>query len=124
VELFELTQAGEVIIHVVTNTTNVQALAAPGAFDNVLTGNRANGNAVFDGFDGNLDPPCDNNRWVQNQFGTVNQPCVGSPITPAAAAADGPQAAQTEASESEEGGLELTRRGQVDGSAVSASEVS
>ncbi len=123
VELFQLTQAGPVTIHVVTNTTNVEEVAAPGAFDNVLTGNRANGNAVFDGFDGNLVPPCDNNRWVQNQFGTVNQPCVGFPIAPAAAAADSPQAL-TEASESEELGLELTRRGQVDGSAVSASEVS
>lgn len=122
-QLANLTEAGPVTVHIVTNTTSETFVAAPGAFDNVLTGNRANGNVVFDGFDGNLDPPCDNNRWVQNQFGTVNQPCVGTPIAPAAAAAVGPQAL-TEASESEERGGELTRRGQVDGSAVSASEVS
>jgi parallel beta-helix repeat protein len=121
VELFELTQAGEVIIHVITNTTNVQEVAAPGAFDNVLTGNRANGNADFDGFDGNLDPPCDNNRWVQNQFGTVNQPCVGSTTASAAAAAG---AASSESTGGQERGGEFSSRGQDLGSATAGPEVS
>ncbi|CAN5277081.1 hypothetical protein BH18ACT4_BH18ACT4_03570 [soil metagenome] len=29
-----------------------------------------------DGFDENFRPPCDNNTWRNNVFGTVNQPCV------------------------------------------------
>jgi len=29
-----------------------------------------------DGFDLNVDPACDNNTWLGNTFGTVNQPCV------------------------------------------------
>ncbi|MDQ4131765.1 MAG: hypothetical protein M3179_00835 [Actinomycetota bacterium] len=33
-----------------------------------------------DGFDLNVDPPCDNNTWLGNRFGTVNQPCVWSHV--------------------------------------------
>ncbi|CAN5192883.1 hypothetical protein BH18ACT4_BH18ACT4_05060 [soil metagenome] len=29
-----------------------------------------------DGFDENFRQPCDNNTWLDNRFGTVNQPCV------------------------------------------------
>ena len=115
-QLASLTEAGTVTVHVVTNTTTEIFEAAPGANNNVLIGNRAQGN-IFDGFDGNLVPPCDNNRWVQNQFGTVNQPCVGSPTLPAAAA-DGPQAASTEPTPDQ--GLELGGRGQGAGSVAEA----
>ncbi len=38
--------------------------------------NRAHGNGQFDGSDGSLMPPCGANVWDQNDFGTVNQPCV------------------------------------------------
>lgn len=76
VDLFNLTQAGSVTINVVTNTTNVQVLAAPAPFNNTLFGNRGSGNGNVDGYDGNVDPPCDNNKWRASRFGTVNQPCV------------------------------------------------
>jgi len=79
VELYNLTLAGPVTIHVVTNTTNVRVLAAPAPYNNMLFANRGHGNAEFDGYDGNVDPPCDNNKWRANMFGTVNQPCVVGP---------------------------------------------
>ena len=47
---------------------------ARGAHDNFLSGNEGSGNGEFDGTD--LNPSCDNNAWVANVFGTVNQPCV------------------------------------------------
>ena len=75
-ELYNLTQAGTVTIHVVTNTTNERFLAAPAPYDNTLIGNRGSGNGEVDGYDGNLEPPCDNNKWRASRFGTVNQPCV------------------------------------------------
>jgi parallel beta-helix repeat protein len=60
-----------------------------------------------DGFDLNVDPPCDNNTWVGNILGTVNQPCVrhhvGTPAAPAtasppsAAIASSPRAASAPA---------------------------
>ncbi|MDP8929368.1 MAG: right-handed parallel beta-helix repeat-containing protein [Actinomycetota bacterium] len=78
-ELYNLTQAGEVIIRVLTNTTNVETLAAPAPYDNTLIGNRGSGNAEVDGYDGNLEPPCDNNKWRASRFVTVNQPCVVGP---------------------------------------------
>lgn len=78
-ELFQLTQQGEVTAHVVTNTTNVTTVAAPAPFDNTLIGNRGFGNGDVDGFDPNVDPPCDNNKWRASRFGTVNQPCVAGP---------------------------------------------
>ncbi len=43
--------------------------------NNTLEHNRAATNGRFDGMDAN--PACDNNRWRQNRFTTVNQPCVG-----------------------------------------------
>ncbi len=67
----------------------------PGAIDNTLVGNQGSGNGNHivgtsvgkqDGFDGNV--ACDNNRWIANIFGTVNQACVaanggtGTPIGP------------------------------------------
>ncbi|MBW3641816.1 MAG: right-handed parallel beta-helix repeat-containing protein [Actinobacteria bacterium] len=75
-DLFNLAQAGTVTINVVTNTTNVQTQVTPGATNNTLVMNTGQGNAEFDGFDGTLEPPCDNNKWDRNGFGTVNQPCV------------------------------------------------
>lgn len=78
-ELYALTQAGPVTIHVVTNTTNVRTLAAPAPYDNTLIANRGSGNGEVDGYDGNLDPPCDDNLWRASLFVTVNQPCVVGP---------------------------------------------
>ncbi|MDP8975554.1 MAG: hypothetical protein M3N28_04165, partial [Actinomycetota bacterium] len=63
---------------VVTNTTNVQTQVTPGATNNTLVMNTGQGNAEFDGFDGTLEPPCDNNKWDRNGFDTVNQPCVAA----------------------------------------------
>lgn len=48
-------------------------LRSPG---NRAVGNRAHGNGEFDGSDGTLMPPCSRNVWEDNDFGTVNQPCV------------------------------------------------
>jgi parallel beta-helix repeat protein len=48
-------------------------LRAPG---NQAFRNRGHGNGEFDGSDGTLMPPCGKNVWNDNQFGTVNQPCV------------------------------------------------
>lgn len=48
------------------------------ARDGIFAGNSARGNATFDGFDSNAS--CDNNSWVRNVFGTVSQPCVGTPM--------------------------------------------
>lgn len=74
-ELTGLADAGTVTINVVTNTTN-ESIVTPAPFDNRIVRNRATGNVVFDAYDGTLDPPCDNNIWNANTFGTVNQPCV------------------------------------------------
>jgi parallel beta-helix repeat protein len=46
------------------------------AAGNQAVGNRAHGNGEFDGSDGTLMPPCSRNVWEDNDFGTVNQPCV------------------------------------------------
>ena len=48
-------------------------LRSPG---NTATGNRGRNNGEFDGSDGTLMPPCGKNVWENNDFGTVNQPCV------------------------------------------------
>ena len=79
VELYNLTLAGPVTIHVVTNTTNERVLAAPAPYNNTLFANRGFGNGDVDGYDGNLEPPCDNNKWRASMFGTVNQACVVGP---------------------------------------------
>ena len=76
-ELTDLADAGTVTINVVTNTTN-EPVTTPAPFDNRIVRNRATGNVVFDAYDGTLDPPCDNNIWNANTFGTVNQPCVAN----------------------------------------------
>ncbi|MDQ3570186.1 MAG: right-handed parallel beta-helix repeat-containing protein [Actinomycetota bacterium] len=78
-ELYNLTLAGPVTIRVATSTTNVQTVAAPAPYNNILIGNRGSGNAEVDGYDGNLEPPCDNNKWRASRFVTVNQPCVVGP---------------------------------------------
>lgn len=46
----------------------------PGATDNVVSGNSAHGNALWDGADDT--PGCDNNTWTGDSFGTANQDCV------------------------------------------------
>ena len=48
----------------------------PGAVNNVLFKNQGTGNLEHDGHDDNEN--CDNNRWKNNRFGTVNQPCVAN----------------------------------------------
>lgn len=67
---------------------------------NTIRGNTAVGNGFgsmtsyasdppyTDGFDLNVDPPCDNNTWLNNTFQTVNQPCVLHHVPPSAGAAD------------------------------------
>ena len=56
-----------------------------GSAGNAAIGNRARGNGEFDGSDGRLMPPCGPNVWADNDFGTVNQPCVsaGTAVPPA-----------------------------------------
>jgi hypothetical protein len=66
-----------VTIHVQTNTTNVQTQVTPGATNTTAPMNSGQGNAEFDGFDGTLEPPCDN-KWDRNGFGSVNQTCVAA----------------------------------------------
>jgi parallel beta-helix repeat protein len=44
--------------------------------NNVITNNQVRGSAVHDLHDANLAPPCDNNVWRANAFGTFNQACV------------------------------------------------
>ena len=75
-ELSSLLNAGAVTVHVVTNTVSAMIVRTPGASGNTLAKNSGHGNAVFDGFDGTLDPPCDANQWTKNVFASVNQPCV------------------------------------------------
>jgi hypothetical protein len=53
----------------------------PQPTNNRASRNQAHGNAQFDGFDGNT-PACGSNVWENNDFGTVNQPCVGSGVVP------------------------------------------
>ena len=72
----QLDQAGTVTAHIVTNTTNEPVVVAPAPYNNTLIGNRGSGNGEVDGYDGNLEPPCDNNTWRASHFGSVNQPCV------------------------------------------------
>ncbi len=88
-QLADLADAGDVTAHIVTNTTLETVEAAPGATDNLVRRNRAEGNAGADGYDGNLDPPCDNNTWSANHLPTVNQPCVGPGVVVAPAAPPG-----------------------------------
>lgn len=47
-----------------------------GTTANTFRANRARNNPQFDGHDGNTSPPCGTNLWEDNDFGTVNQPCV------------------------------------------------
>lgn len=78
VQLYNLAQAGPVTIHVTTNTTNVPVVLARAPYDNILRDNRGHKNGAFDAYDGNVDPPCDNNKWQDSHFGTVNQPCISA----------------------------------------------
>jgi hypothetical protein len=77
------------------NDNDVDGITVAGggvpATDNTINRNRAADNGRFDGSDfngiSNTLAPCDNNNWSQNQFGTVNQECVGDGAVPIAAAA-------------------------------------
>ena len=51
--------------------------ANPGPPKNKVTKNSGKGNGQFDGYDGNT-PGCGSNTWKDNEFGRVNQPCVGA----------------------------------------------
>lgn len=55
-----------------------------GSSENRAAGNRAQGNATYDGYDGNSSPACDANAWERNHFALVNQPCVSQPVSRAA----------------------------------------
>ena len=76
-QLYNLTQAGPMTIHIVTNTTNVSS-QTPGAENNTVSGNMGRSDTEFDGNDQTVTPPCDHNRWAGNSFGTVNQACVAT----------------------------------------------
>jgi parallel beta-helix repeat protein len=75
-QLVNLTQAGPVTIHLVTNTTNHPVQFYAGAVNNTLMNNSGANNAERDGRDDNAG--CDNNHWAANRFGTVNQQCVAA----------------------------------------------
>jgi parallel beta-helix repeat protein len=79
-ELYELTRAGPVTVQIITKTDNVLQIP-PGATGNVLKGNTGVGNSNLDGVDKNFAPSCDDNVWVFNFFGTVNQRCVDPDAT-------------------------------------------
>jgi len=67
-------------LHVEGPSTNQAGeQTSPGAINNKLLANRGRSNERFDGFDGNLNPPCDNNMWRGNRFRTVNLACVRGP---------------------------------------------
>lgn len=81
---------------------NVPREERAGSENNTLIGNRGMGNGEHDGHDGN--PDCDENRWIRNIFGTVNQPCVSAtatvpPVGGAAAAADSAESVEPEPDE-------------------------
>jgi len=77
-QLYNATQAGPVTVHITTNTTNVSTQTGPGAENNTLTKNTGHDNVGHDAVDSNVAPPCDNNKWTYNNFGTVNQACVAT----------------------------------------------
>ncbi|MDP9388475.1 MAG: right-handed parallel beta-helix repeat-containing protein [Actinomycetota bacterium] len=83
-ELHQLTKAGDVTAHIVTNTSNDLVKVADGAVDNTLKDNRGHDNAVLDGEDENKD--CGTNKWAHNRFVTVNQKCVAAAAAPAGSA--------------------------------------
>lgn len=51
----------------------------PNGRSNVLRSNRALGNGMFDLWDSNRNPDCDNNRWSGNQAGVGVPPCTLAP---------------------------------------------
>lgn len=84
-DLYELTQAGEVTVHIETNTINELVFVAPGANNTTLMDNRGRDNGDFDGEDANPncapvpeDPTTWTNDWFRNWFGSVNQDCVAT----------------------------------------------
>jgi parallel beta-helix repeat protein len=70
------------------NENVAHGIALGASEGNTVRGNTAFGNGhgtvtsyasdppYTDGFDLNVDPPCDDNTWLDNSFGTVNQDCV------------------------------------------------
>lgn len=60
-----------------TNGISIDGPGVAGGPGNQVLRNRASGNSGgFDGFDGNTSPACGDNVWADNDFGSVNQPCV------------------------------------------------
>ena len=51
----------------------------PNGRNNVLRGNQAFGNVVFDLWDSNRNPDCDNNTWTGNTARNVSPPCTLNP---------------------------------------------
>jgi len=60
----------------VTRACRVPLEDRNGSNQNTLVSNKGMNNARVDGNDAN--PSCDQNRWRQNIFGTVNKPCVAA----------------------------------------------
>ncbi len=69
-------QTGADQVPVLDSAGNLVTVPGSGARKNVLEHNIGSGNNRWDGADEN--PVCGTNRWVQNRFTTVNQPCVGA----------------------------------------------
>lgn len=67
-----------------SNGVSIDAIGEnnPGPTENQLSHNRGRGNGGYDGFDGNVNPLCGSNTWQDNEFATVNQPCVSAPGSP------------------------------------------
>jgi parallel beta-helix repeat protein len=51
----------------------------PNGRNNVLRANRAFGNGIYDLWDSNRSPDCDNNLWTGNQARVVSPPCTLNP---------------------------------------------
>ncbi|CAN5809817.1 hypothetical protein BH24ACT15_BH24ACT15_35700 [soil metagenome] len=70
---------------------------------NLLQENRGTGNGEHDGHDAN--PNCDANRWIANQFATINQSCVGGGGTVVAAAGGASATASVAAADEDSGNV-------------------
>jgi parallel beta-helix repeat protein len=79
---------GTVIVGNTFNDNPAHGIDLDASRDAFVVGNTAFGNGFgtqtgygetppyTDGMDINTDPPCDHNTWLDNNLGTVNQPCV------------------------------------------------
>ena len=69
----------EILRNVTNNNASNGIAVGEGSSENRISGNRGRGNGEYDGYDGNMRPPCATNIWEDNDLGLVNQPCVRGP---------------------------------------------